>query len=116
MKKGQLLIALLLCAACRGSDADDESTTTAASALSQQPEAGLPEAGPGSGDFLPASYAGESSEQGPGRPFDATEPVKDTIPLNAAEQASAQEAKQKLDQRLSKKPVDIGFAPKGGSK
>jgi len=97
-------LVLWLCQACR----DEDSTSRSSAALAGSGS------GPGSGsgsDILPASFAGTSTESGPGRLFDSTEPVEESKALTPEGQVAAQASAIKMLARDAKNPLDRGFAP-----
>jgi hypothetical protein len=64
-----------------------------------------------SGESLPASAAGTSTEMGPGVPADFSGTIEDTMPLTPAQQAGVQEAVELRKRRnpATQDPVDRGF-------
>lgn len=111
MLKGRLragVIVFVCCASGCGGGDGETSTSSKTSASTTSPDAGTP------AGILPASYAGTSTEQGPGLPFDFVGTVTRSIPLSVDEQAAIADAnaKAKLRNPPTKSPVDRGFGTK----
>jgi len=104
------LVSLLLVVGCGGSAGDEGASSSALTAGDPDNPSG---AAIGSA-ILPASYAGTSTETGPGVPFDFTGTVGEPLVLDASETAAvaAARATSKARSPATQSRVDRGFAPR----
>lgn len=103
-----ILLVLAFAVGCNGSE---PRTSTATSAVGGAASDAATDSLVPSGEVLPASFAGQSTESGPGVPFDFTGTVTSSLPLTASEQAAIAAANALSTARnpTARSPHDRGF-------